>query len=91
MRTRKQIRASGLLLCSFAVCAILPAVAQDAAETIIHSFRNYPHGSGPYGTLTRDAEGNFYGTTELGLVTWAFLLPAGLESATVSVHFQDGT
>jgi uncharacterized repeat protein (TIGR03803 family) len=40
--------------------------AQFAAEKVIHSFEDFPYGANPYGTLTRDAAGNLYGTTYQG-------------------------
>jgi len=49
-----------------AVFALAPAWAQTAGERILHSFRNPPKGAGPVGAPIRDAEGNFYGTTEDG-------------------------
>jgi uncharacterized repeat protein (TIGR03803 family) len=35
-------------------------------ETVLHSFRGKPDGRNPYGDLVRDAEGNLYGTTNIG-------------------------
>lgn len=42
------------------------ARAQTATETVLHSFGNFPYGSEPYGTLTRDSNGNLYGTAYSG-------------------------
>lgn len=50
--------------CTLAAMGIAPARA--ATETVIHTFGNFPHGANPYGPLTRDADGNFYGTTYEG-------------------------
>jgi uncharacterized repeat protein (TIGR03803 family) len=51
----------------FAVLAlVLTITAQAATETILHSFGYFPQGSGPGGTLVRDAAGNLYGTTQYG-------------------------
>ncbi|MGA2135971.1 MAG: choice-of-anchor tandem repeat GloVer-containing protein [Bryobacteraceae bacterium] len=49
-----------------AVFVTLPSDAQTATETILRSFRNYPSGNQPRGTLARDTQGNLYGTTVLG-------------------------
>lgn len=48
-----------------ALVAALPAQAQTF--TVLYSFKGRPaDGSGPNGTLIRDAAGNLYGTTSLG-------------------------
>lgn len=49
-----------------AMAAIGIAGAQTAAETVIHTFGNFPWGANPYSTLVRDAGGNVYGTTYQG-------------------------
>ncbi|MGC9948415.1 MAG: choice-of-anchor tandem repeat GloVer-containing protein [Bryobacteraceae bacterium] len=55
---------SRVLACALA--AIGAAQAQTAIEHVIHSFGNFPRGANPYGTLTRDAANNLYGTTYQG-------------------------
>jgi len=40
--------------------------AQTVTETVLHNFGNFPNGANPYGTLTHDAAGNLYGTTNQG-------------------------
>lgn len=41
-------------------------IAPDGTETVLHSFSDPSEGVFPVGELIRDADGNFYGTTEQG-------------------------
>lgn len=42
------------------------AAAQQATETVLHSFASVPTGVAPYGTPVHDLAGNLYGTTQGG-------------------------
>lgn len=55
----------------YLACILLATLghAQTATETVLRTFRNYPHGASPYGTLARDTKGNLYGTSYFGGVT----------------------
>lgn len=47
--------------------AVLIFTSNSLAETVLHAFRSGGgDGLAPYGRLISDAEGNLYGTTELG-------------------------
>ncbi|HUO28928.1 MAG TPA: choice-of-anchor tandem repeat GloVer-containing protein [Bryobacteraceae bacterium] len=61
MRTRQRLASI-----SFICIAAASAYAQTAAEKVLHTFGNFPKGTNPYSTLTRDASGNLYGTTYQG-------------------------
>ena len=41
-------------------------LAPDGTETVLHAFTASDDGSGPYGGLIADANGNLYGTTATG-------------------------
>jgi uncharacterized repeat protein (TIGR03803 family) len=47
-------------------CGTVYEVAVTGMLTILHRFTGTPDGAFAYGSLIRDAEGNLYGTTDLG-------------------------
>lgn len=47
-------------------CGVVFKLDPTGALTVLHSFTGAPDGSYPQGVLTRDAEGNLYGTTFYG-------------------------
>jgi uncharacterized repeat protein (TIGR03803 family) len=49
-----------------ALAVAVAAQAPAATETVLHSFKNPPRGSGPDARVVRDSAGNFYGTTPAG-------------------------
>ena len=70
MRSKKQFSAAksifGVFVTLLLASAIVPAQTQQAAKfKVLHTFHG-SNGNGPAGVLTRDSEGNFYGTTEAG-------------------------
>jgi uncharacterized repeat protein (TIGR03803 family) len=77
-------------------CGTVFTITPDGRERVLYSFRGMPDGSAPSGGLIQDAEGNFYGTTELGGNPANFsgsgtifkLTPAGKE--TVLYSFSGG-
>src|SRR5580692_3828004 len=52
------------LVCASA--ALGAAQAQTPVEQVILSFKNFPQGANPYGTLLRGADANLYGTANQG-------------------------
>jgi uncharacterized repeat protein (TIGR03803 family) len=49
-----------------ALFATAPTLSLAQTFTVLHSFTGPPEGNSPYSTLVLDAQGNLYGTTELG-------------------------
>jgi uncharacterized repeat protein (TIGR03803 family) len=47
-------------------CGIVYEIEPDGQEKLLHAFAGGADGASPYGSLTRDAAGNLYGTTEMG-------------------------
>jgi len=47
-------------------CGIVFETEPDGQEKVLHAFAGGSDGASPYGSLTRDAAGNLYGTTEMG-------------------------
>ncbi len=47
-------------------CGIVYEIEPGGQEKLLHAFTGGSDGALPYGSLTRDAEGNLYGTTEAG-------------------------
>ena len=69
MSSKRTATIGSSLLCGVAIAALLLCVELPASAqtwTVIHSF-NGLDGRGPVAGLTRDAAGNFYGTTYGGL------------------------
>ena len=68
-------------------------VGAGGQESVVYSFNGRGDGGGPYGGVTRDAAGNFYGTTSYGGASNAgvvfILSPGGQE--TVLYSFTGGT
>ena len=44
---------------------VVYSVTSGGVFTTLHTFSEYPDGAGPHATLVRDANGNFYGATEI--------------------------
>jgi uncharacterized repeat protein (TIGR03803 family) len=68
MSSKKTATIASSLLCGVAIAALLLCVEVSASAqtwTVIHSFTQLD-GAGPVAGLTRDAAGNFYGTTSGG-------------------------
>ena len=65
MKSEKMSYTATLPLAIF--IAVLIFASNSLAETVLHAFRTGDaDGLAPYGRLISDAEGNLYGTTELG-------------------------
>jgi uncharacterized repeat protein (TIGR03803 family) len=47
-------------------CGTVFKLTPSGKETVIHAFRGGNDGAEPVGGLTRDTDGNFYGTTQIG-------------------------
>jgi len=47
-------------------CGVVFMLDATGTETVLHSFTGAPDGNQPYGGVTRDSAGNFYGTTYSG-------------------------
>ena len=47
-------------------CGVVFKLAPDGTETVLHAFHGMPDGWGPFSGLTRDDQGNLYGTTPEG-------------------------
>jgi uncharacterized repeat protein (TIGR03803 family) len=47
-------------------CGTVFKIDKTGKETVLHFFTGGSDGAGPYGSLIRDAQGNFYGTTSGG-------------------------
>lgn len=57
---------AGGATCRLYGCGAVFKVAPDGTETVLHAFTAENDGSGPYGSLIADANGNLYGTTATG-------------------------
>ncbi len=72
----------------------MPPAAHGQTFSTLYSFQCQPDGYGPTGTLTLDAEGNLYGTTESGGTydegTVFKISPQGVETVLHSFGFGDG-
>jgi len=69
MRSKKPFSAGNptfvIFITLWLASAIVPTQAQAQKFKVLHTFRGL-NGNGPAGVLTRDSEGNLYGTTEAG-------------------------
>jgi uncharacterized repeat protein (TIGR03803 family) len=63
---RYGISAMARLVCIAATFALLTALAQAQTLTVLHSFTGGRDGANPMAGLSADAQGNLYGTTEMG-------------------------
>ena len=57
---------AGGATCRLYGCGTVFRLAPDGTETVLHAFTASHDGSGPYGGLISDADGNLYGTTASG-------------------------
>src|SRR5580698_8847056 len=57
---------AGGATCRLYGCGTVFKLAPDGTETVLHAFTASDDGSGPYGGLIADANGNLYGTTATG-------------------------
>lgn len=58
--------AGGTSPCRLYGCGTVFKLAPDRTETVLHAFTANLDGSGPYGGVIADAQGNLYGTTATG-------------------------
>jgi uncharacterized repeat protein (TIGR03803 family) len=75
-------------------CGIVYKVGANGVETTLHQFHGGTDGGFPYGGLTRDGQGNFYGTTSGGTVTGDYGTVFRLDlkgRETVLHHFKAAT
>jgi hypothetical protein len=56
------------LLAWFAFAGVAGGLGQGqtAVEHVVHTFGQFPDGANPFSTISRDSNGNLYGTANIG-------------------------